>query len=158
MLADKIKEDLKISLKSGAMERAAGSEPRSSERAGVLRLLLAEVQNKEKEKFGGKGGALSDEDALAVFQKEAKKRREAIELFKKGNRDDLVKKDEAELVVIEEFLPKQLTQEEIRAAIDKLAVAGVGDFNSLMKEAMKELKGRADGRTVGEIIKEKLNS
>ncbi len=142
---DSIKENLTMALKGG-----------DKDRAGVLRLLLAELNNKQKEKFGGKPQPLADEDALAVLQKEAKKRREAIELFKKGNRDDLVKKDEAELKIIEEYLPKQLSREEVEKVVDDLAAKGAGDFNSLMKEAMKELKGKADGKVVSEIVKEKL--
>lgn len=145
MLTDRIKEDLKNSLKSGA-----------SERAGILRLFIAELQNKQKEKFGGSPGALSDEDATAVLQREAKKRREAIELFRKGNRVDLVKKEENELKVIGEYLPQQLTRAEIKAAVEKLKTKGLADFNSLMRESMKELKGRADGKLVGEIVKEIL--
>lgn len=144
-LVDRLKEDLKTALKSG-----------QEERVGVLRLLLAEANNKQKEKYGGNPQVLSDEDAIAVFQKEAKKRREAIELFHKGNRDDLVRKDEGELRIIEEYLPKQLAPEEIRAVIEKLVAGGLKDFNSLMKEAMKELRGRVDGRTVSDLIKEML--
>jgi len=142
---DSIKENLTAALKGGEKERA-----------GVLRLLLAELNNKQKEKFGGNPKPLADEDALVVLQKEAKKRREAIELFKKGNRDDLVKKDEAELRIIEEYLPKQLSREEIVAVVEKLTAEGGKNFNSLMKAAMAELKGRADGKTVREVIKEKL--
>jgi uncharacterized protein YqeY len=145
MLIDKIKEDIKISLKSGIAERT-----------GVLRLLISELQNKQKEKFGGSPGELSDEDAVVVLQREAKKRREAIELFKKGNRGDLIKKEENELKVIGEYLPQQLTPAEIKAVVEKLKTKGLADFNSIMRETMKELKGRADGKLVGEIVKEVL--
>lgn len=141
-----MREDLNVSLKSGAKERA-----------GVLRLLLAELYNKKKEKQGtGKEPVLNDDETMAVLQKEAKKRRESIDLFKKGQREDLVKKEEGELAIIGEYLPKTMEPEEIKAVINALFEKGLKDFNSLMKEAMKELKGRADGKLVGEIIKEKL--
>jgi len=146
-LIEKLKDDLKASMKSG-----------NAERLGVLRMLIAEVNNKQKAMSGAVATPLTDEEVIAVFQKEAKKRRESIELFKKGNRDDLVKKEEAELAIIREFLPQQMGEAEIKAVIDKLAAAGVNDFNSLMKESMKELKGKADGKLVGEIIKKKLVS
>jgi hypothetical protein len=140
-----IKQNLAAALKGG-----------SKERAGALRLLLSELYNKQKEKFGGNLQPLADEDALAVLQREAKKRREAIELFKNGKREDLAKKDEMELRVIEEFLPKQLSRDEIKKIVDDLKEKGFSDFNSLMKEAMKELRGRADGRAVSEVVKEEL--
>jgi uncharacterized protein YqeY len=143
---ESIKENITAALKSG-----------NKERAGLLRLLLAELNNKQKEKFGSELKPLMDEDALAVIQKEAKKRREAIELFKKGNRNDLAEKDEAELKIIEEYLPKQLSREEISTIVEKLATGGDKDFNSLMKAAMAELKGRADGKVVSEVIKNKLS-
>ncbi|MBU6500681.1 MAG: GatB/YqeY domain-containing protein [Patescibacteria group bacterium] len=144
-LVDRIKEDVKASLKSGA-----------SARAGVLRLLLAELLNKEKEKFGGTGGNLEDADAIAVLQKEAKKRKDAIELFRKGQREDLEEKDEAELKIVGEYLPQPMSVGEIGSIIDGVIAKGASDFNSIMKEAMKELKGRVDGRVVGNIIKEKI--
>lgn len=147
MLIDRATDDLKNSLKSG-----------DKNRAGVLRLLIAELRNKEKEKFGGAGGKLEDADALAVLQREAKKRKEAIELFRQGNREDLARKDEAELKIIEEYLPQQLSREEVAAVVDKLTYAAGGDFNSLMKVAMAELKGRADGKLVSEVVKEKLGA
>jgi uncharacterized protein len=145
MLADRLKEDLKNSLKAG-----------NSERTGILRLFISEVNNKQKEKFGAEVKVLPDEDVVAVLQKEAKKRREAIELYKKGGRMDLVKKEEAELVILAEYLPKALTHEEIEAVVQKLYASGFKEFNALMREAMKELKGKADGKMVGEIIKAKL--
>ncbi len=145
MLAERLKEDLKNSLKSG-----------NAERAGIVRLFISEVNNKQKEKFGAEAKVLPDEDVVAVLQKEAKKRREAIELYKKGGRADLVKREEAELAILAEYLPKALSPEEIGAVVEKLFAGGLKEFNALMREAMKELTGKADGKTVGEIIKKKL--
>ena len=145
MLSEKLKEDLKHSLKSG-----------NSERVGIVRLFISEVNNKQKEKFGAEVKMLSDEDVVVVLQKEAKKRREDIELYKKGGRMDLARKEEMELTILGEYLPKALSSVEIEAVINKLHASGLTEFNALMREAMKELKGKADGRQVGEIIKKKL--
>lgn len=145
MLTDRLKEDLKNSLKSG-----------NAERVGIIRLFISEANNKQKEKFGAETKMLSDEDVVAVLQKEAKKRREAIELYKKGGRMDLARKEEMELTILAEYLPKALSSAEIKAVVDKLHASGLVEFNALMKGAMKELKGKADGKMVGDIIKKKL--
>lgn len=159
LLIDRLKDDLKTALKSGQKERV-----------GVLRFLLSESHNREKDKQArllasersdggqakGEKPVLTDEEAVAVFQKESKKRREAVELFRKGGREDLVKKETAELAVIQEYLPQVLAPEDIKKVLEKLAARGNKDFNSLMKEAMKELRGKADGRLVSELIKEIL--
>jgi uncharacterized protein YqeY len=145
-LLKKITEDLKTAMKSG--DRA---------RVDVLRFVLAGIQGAEKDKYAkAPGVALTDEEAVAVLQKEVKRRKEAIELFKKGNRADLVAKEEGDLKVISEYVPKELSEEEIEKVVDGLAAKGPSDFNSLMREAMKELKGRADGKIVGDIIKRKM--
>ena len=147
-LKENLQSDLKVSLKSG-----------DTMKAGVLRFVLSEVQNKEKEKQGqGKPPWLTDDEARDVLQKEFKKRREAIILFKKGGREDLVTSEETQLAVIEAYIPKQLDTNEIRAIIEKLIARGLGDFNPLMKEAMKEMKGRVDGKLVIELIKERINT
>jgi len=147
-LPKKITDDLKIAMKSG--NRA---------RVDALRFILAGVQGAEKDKFAKQPGvALTDEETVAVLQKEVKKRKESIELFKKGNRPDLVSKEEGDLAVIAEYVPKELSVEEVEKTVDGLRKQGFSDFNSLMREAMKELKGRADGKIVGEIVKKKLAS
>lgn len=145
-ISGRLREDLNASLKSGAKERA-----------GALRLLLSELYNKGKDKQAkGEKPVLSEEEETAVLQRETKKRKEAIELFRKGNREDLAKKDEAELKVIGEYLPPELDPKEIKAVVDRLFAAGHKEFNALMRETMKELKGRVDGREVSEIVKEAL--
>ena len=142
---DKIKEHLTAALKGGEKERV-----------GVLRLLLAELHNKEKEKPAGKQ-SLTEEETLAVLKKEVKKRKEAIELFRKGSREDLAKKDEAELKIIAEYLPPEIAPDEIKAVVDRLFAAGNKEFNTLMRETMRELKGQADGKVVSGIVKERLS-
>ena len=142
---EKLKVDLNTALKAGAKERA-----------GVLRLIIAEIHNKEKEK-PIESQVLSDEETLGVLRKEAKKRKEAAELFRKGGRNDLAEKEEAELPVVQEYLPKALTKEEMKVTLERLFVAGSKDFNSLMREAIKEFKGAADGKLVGELVNEILS-
>jgi len=147
-ILERITGDLKTAMKSG-----------DHARVDALRFILAGVQGAEKEKFAkAPGVALTDEEAISVLQKEAKRRKESIELFKKGNRPDLVSKEEADLKILSEYVPKELSVEEVEKVVEALIAKGVSDFNSLMKEAMKELKGRADGKTVGEVVKRKLTS
>lgn len=145
-LKERLNDDMKAAMKGGDKARLE-----------VLRYLLSLVQNAEKEKFAKQPGApLADDETIAVLQKEAKRRKDALELFRQGNRDDLVKKEEAELAVMNEYLPKGLSEAELEAIVDGLRAKGFNDFNSLMRETMKLAKGRTDGRTAGDVIKKKL--
>ena len=145
-ILERITSDLKTAMKSG-----------DHARVDALRFILAGVQGAEKEKFAKAPGlALTDEEAISVLQKEVKRRKESIELFKKGNRPDLVSKEETDLAILLTYVPKELSVEEVEKVVEALIAKGVSDFNSLMKEAMKELKGRSDGKTVGEVVKRKL--
>ena len=145
-LLEKISSDIKTAMKSGDRTRV-----------DALRFALAGIQGAEKDMYAKQPGvALTDDEAVSVLQKDIKRRKEAIELFKKGNREDLVKKEEADLAIIGGYVPKELSVEEIEKVVDDLRAKGPADFNSLMRDAMKELKGRADGRIVGEIMKKKI--
>ena len=145
-LFEKITGDIKAAMKSGDKVRLE-----------VLRFTSASLQNAKKEKeIKEPGATLTDDEVIAILQKEAKRRKESIELFKQGGRNDLVEKDNVDLAIIFEYFPKELTSEEIGAIVDSLKAAGTTDFNMLMKETMKQVKGRADGKTVGEVIKGKL--
>ncbi|HVN26341.1 MAG TPA: GatB/YqeY domain-containing protein [Candidatus Paceibacterota bacterium] len=142
-LFQQINDDLKAAMKSG--DRA---------RVDVLRFSLAGLNAAQKDKGMKEPGAtLTDDEVVANLQKEAKRRRESIELFKQGNRTDLVEKEEADLAVIMGYLPKELTREEIERTVLDLKAKGFADFNSLMRESMKVLKGRADGKLVGDVVK-----
>ena len=130
---------------------------RDAEKTGILRFLLSLLQNREIEKRGtGQSPELGDEEVIEILQREVKKRREAIELFRKGGRSDLVEKETKELVFINEYLPPQMRREEIVALVAELKGRGLNDFNSLMKEAAKTTRGRADGKLVSEIVREIL--
>lgn len=145
-----VREKLELDLK-GAQKKGEQA------RVDTLRLLLSELHNREIEKHGkGGGDELTDEEALAVLKREAKKRKEAIELFRRGNRNDLAEKEEGELSILAAYLPAEMSRGEIEAVVNALIAEGHKDFNGLMKEAMARLRGRADGRAVSEVIKGKL--
>ncbi|MEK7568343.1 MAG: GatB/YqeY domain-containing protein [Patescibacteria group bacterium] len=151
MLLGKIKEDLKNALKSG-----------DDFTVGVLRFILSSVHNKEIEKRSGGGEpALSEEETIDVFMKEVKKRKEAAEIFLKGGRDDLASKELKESEIIQKYLPEQLSEEEVvkiaATAVERVGAKDVKDFGRVMAEAMKELKGRADAKTVSEAVKKLLS-
>lgn len=125
-------------------------------RRDTLRLVLAAAKNLEKEV----GHVPDDAEMLAVIQREAKRRRESIEEFGRGGRPDLVAIEQAELVILETYLPQQMTREEIevaaRAAIAALGVQEKSQTGLVMRTLMPELKGRADGRLVNQVVQELL--
>lgn len=144
----KLQDDLKTALKVGEKTEA-----------GVLRFLLAQIHNQEIEhRSRGKSLPLTHEEILDVLSKEAKKRKESIELFKKGNRGDLVEREEAEIAFLTRYLPEELSREAIEKEVGNIIALGHKDFGSAMKEATKKMKGRVEGRVLSEIIKEKLGS
>jgi uncharacterized protein len=146
MIQQKLNEEIKTAQKAG-----------NAERLSVLRFLMAQVKNREIEKRGtGSADPLTEEELTAVFQKEAKKRREAIDLYTQGGRPELAATEKTEMDIIHEFIPAPMGREEVMKAVEKAKAAGASDFNTLMKESMKELKGRADGKLVGEVVKEVL--
>ena len=124
-------------------------------RLEVLRFTLAGLNAAQKEKaLKDPQASLGDEEVIAILQKETKKRKDAIELFKQGKRDDLVTKEEGDLKVLYEYLPAELSREEIVAMVKTAKANGANDFSSMMKEVMKAVKGRADGKTVGDVIRD----
>jgi len=144
LLFQKISEDMKAAMKSG-------DKPRLE----VLRFTLAGLNAAQKEKaLKDPQASLGDEEVIAILQKETKKRKDAIELFKQGKRDDLVTKEEGDLKVLYEYLPAELSREEIVAMVKTAKANGANDFSSMMKEVMKAVKGRADGKTVGDVIRD----
>ncbi len=150
MLQQKINDDLKEFLKAG-----------KSFEVGVLRLIISVFKNKEIEKRGkGQGSTLIEEEIIEILMKEAKKRKEAMEIYKKGGRENLAEKEAKELEMIKAYLPQEASKEEIEKIVDKaIAIIGTSDqksFGKIMSEAMKDLKGKADASMVSEIIKSKL--
>jgi uncharacterized protein YqeY len=147
-LRDQLTGDLKTALKSSAETRK-----------GTLRLLLAALKQAEIDKRPA--GALDEGEVLAVIQKEAKSRRESIADAQKANRADLVAMNETELHVIESYLPKQLTREELvelaRAAIAETGAGGPQQMGAVMKLLTPRTKGRADGKLVSDVVRELLS-
>jgi len=125
----------------------------------VLRLLLAAIHNKEIELRPTKKD-LSEEMLLEVISREVKKRRESIELFEKAGRTELAEKEKKELDILSQYLPEQLSDDKIREIVRMKMVEakamGPKDFGKVMSLVMKELKGRAEGNKVGQIVKEEL--
>ena len=124
-------------------------------RLEVLRFTLASLNAAKKEKeLKDPAATLGDEEVVTILQKEAKKRKDSIDLFKQGKRDDLVAKEESDLKVIYEYLPAELSRDEIVAMVKTAKENGANDFSSIMKEVMKLAKGRADGKTVTDVIRD----
>lgn len=148
-LFEKIHTDLKDAMRSG-----------DPVRLGTLRMLSAAIHNREIEKHGK--GEFTPDDVLDVTQKEAKKRKESIQLFMQGGRKDLAEKEAAELAVLKAYLPDELSESEVRAVIAATVAAlkpqGAKDFGKVMGTVMKELKGRADSALVTTLVKEALSS
>ncbi|MDD5098964.1 MAG: GatB/YqeY domain-containing protein [Candidatus Colwellbacteria bacterium] len=147
MIKEQIISDLKSAMKNADQFRL-----------GVLRLLSSAMQN-ESIALRGKGESeeLTDENVIAVLKKEAKKRKESIAMYGDAGRNDLKENEEKELAVIKEYLPPELSDEEIKNVIEPIIAAGDRDFASVMKSAMAEFKGRADGKVVSEMIRSLLS-
>lgn len=143
MLQTKIEEALKKSLKEGEVERVS-----------TLRLLLSKIKNAQIEKKGD----LSDDEVLVIIKREVKERDEAIGLYKKGKRDDLVKKEKAEKKILQQYLPKQASDEEIEKTIDEVLkeLPENPNFGQVMGRVMGELSGKADGKRVSALVSGKL--
>jgi len=144
-LKQKLTDDLKQVMKSGDKVRRS-----------AIRLLLAAINNAEI----ARQGALEDADILGIIAKEVRQHHESIEAFKQGNRPDLVTQEEAELAVLQEYLPQQMTREEImeaaRRIIEEVGAQGPGDKGKVMPELIAQLKGRADGREINAVVTELL--
>ncbi|HEY9167417.1 MAG TPA: GatB/YqeY domain-containing protein [Candidatus Kryptonia bacterium] len=132
---------------------------RDSRRLDTLRMIKTKLVEKEVERRGT-GSGVTAEDEMQVLLTSAKMRKEAIEEFDKAGRKDLADKERAELEIVQEYLPKQMSREEIVKFVADLAVKvdakTQADFGKLMSAAMKELKGKVDGKIVQEVVKAKL--
>jgi uncharacterized protein YqeY len=119
---------------------------------GTLRMLISSINNAEI----AKRAPLEDSDILGVIAKEVKQHNESIESFRQGNRPDLIAKEEAELAILQQYLPAQMSREEIEAEARQVMAAvgaqGPSDKGRVMKELMPKLKGRADGKEINDIV------
>lgn len=146
---------------AGTMEQLqadmkAAMKARESEKLGTIRMLISSLKNAQIDA----GGELSEDDIVGVLSTEAKKRREAAQAYREGDRLELAEKEEAELVVVEHYLPKQLSDDEIAALVDeviaKTGASTKADMGKVMGPIMGKVKGQADGSKVKEIVMSKL--
>ena len=130
-------------------------------RLTVLRGLKTAFTNELVAQKEAPDGELSDEKALEVIMREAKKRKDSIEQFRNASREELAADEEAELAILEEFLPEQMSKEDIVVAVQakksELGVADASGKGMLMGAVMKDLKGKADGNLVKEVVDEVLS-
>ncbi len=147
-LKDKINDDLKAAMIA-----------KDTVRTETLRSIRAEILKADK---SGSDREMNEEEEIEMLSKQAKMRRESIEQFESAGRTDLVDKEKAQLEIIEAYLPEQMSQEDAEKVIDKI-ISDTGatdqkDFGKVMGAAMKELKGKVDGKVIQDIVKSRLSS
>src|SRR5436190_12940808 len=144
-LLERVQADTTAAMKSGDRERV-----------GALRLISSELQKAHKE------GSGSESDELAVLQRERKRRLEAAEAYREGGRDDLAGSEEREAELIAEYMPQQLSDDELHAIVgDAVAESGASspkEMGKVMSLVMPRVQGRADGKRVSAVVKEKLTA
>lgn len=146
MLKEKITTALRQALKD-----------KNTSQVSTLRMLLAEIHNREI----AKRGELSDAELTKVLVSEKKKRQDSISQFQAGGRSDLVTQEQAELEIIESYLPPEISDEElrrrVREAVEAVQAGGTSDFGKVMKEVMQQVGSQAPGARVSQMVKEELN-
>ena len=145
-LTEKINQDLKTAMKSGDKLR--------TETIRSIRALILEFEK------SGSGKEFNTEEEIKLLTSAAKKRKDSIEQFRNAGREDLAVKEEKELEILREYLPKQLSKDEIKNEVARIAkemnAVSQEDFSKLMPAAMKKLKGKADGKEVRSVVEEYL--
>jgi uncharacterized protein YqeY len=145
-LKQKLSDDLKQAMREGDKVRRS-----------AIRLAMAAIKNAEI----ARQASLEDADILGVIAKEVRQHKESIEAFKQGGRQELVAQEEAELAVLEQYLPRQITRDEIiaeaRRIIAEVGAQGPGDKGKVMPQLIAQLKGKADGREINEVVTELLS-
>lgn len=149
-IKDQIMADLKQAMKD-----------KEQDKLRVLRSLKSKLLEREISERKGGEGELSDEQTIEVLMKAAKQRKESIEQFEKGDRNDLADAEKEELEIINSYLPKMLSEEEVRdiakEKIDVLGAEDMSDMGQVMGVLMQELKGKAEGSVVSKVVKEELS-
>lgn len=144
MLKDKLDSDLKAAMFS-----------KEQNKLDTLRMLKARIKNEEI----AKQKDFTDEEITTVISSEVKRRKDSIEQYTTGNRPELAQKEQEEITILQEYLPEQLSEEEVRKIIDQSLEGkefAVADFGKAMGTVMPALKGKADGAIISRILKEKL--
>ncbi len=150
-MLDQITDDIKDAMRA-----------RDKVRLRTLRSLRAALQNKQidSRESADDETALSEQAVLSVIRKEAKQRKDSIEQFEAGGRDDLVQKEQEELEILQSYLPDPLTDDELEATIDaiieEVGASSMADMGPVMGKAMGKLRGRVDGGRVQQVVKSKL--
>ena len=146
-LTQRLRDDLNQAAKAGDKTRVS-----------VLRFLMANITNAQIAK--GKDAPMDDGDVITVIHKQVKQHRESIDAFRKGNRSDLVTKEESELNALLPYLPQQMSREEIitaaRKVIEEVEARGPADKGKAMSKLMAQLKGKAEGAEVSSVVSELL--
>lgn len=149
-IQEQILADLKTAMKN-----------KQKDRLKVLRSLKSKLLEREISERKGGEASLSDEQVVEVLMKAAKQRKESIDQFQEGGREDLVEAEQKELEVIESYLPEMLSEEEIRdiaqQKIEQLDAQNMADMGKVMGAVMSELKGKAEGSLVSKVVKEELS-
>jgi len=144
-LQQKLTDDLKQAMRGG-----------DTVKRSVIRLTMSAIKNAEI----ARQSTLEDGDILGIIAKEVRQRKESIEAFKQGDRPDLAAKEEAEMAILEQYLPEQMSREEIvaeaRKVIDEVGAGGLSDKGKVMPKLIAKLKGKADGREINEVVTELL--
>ncbi len=150
MIKDKIKTDLISAMKSG-----------DTQKRDVLRMLDSMIKNEEIAKNKRKEG-LSEEKILEVVGRAVKQRKDSISQYKNGGRNDLVKKEQEELDILAEYLPKQISEDDLRKIIQKILrknnIKSSNEFGKAMGVVMVEVRGKADGDMVKKIVEEEIEA
>ncbi len=143
MLMDQLQTDLTSSLKAG-----------NAMRVETIRFLIAGVRNTVTAKYGVDWEKkMTDADVLDAVKKQIKTHRESIEAFEKAGRQELVDREKAQLAILEEFAPKELSDAELKKILEPIAKSGEKNFGLLMKNAMAAVRGQADGGRVAAMLK-----
>lgn len=146
MLKEKLLEDMKVSMRE-----------KNTIRKDVIQMVRAAILQVEKDKQI----QLEDEQIIEIIAKEAKKRKDSLSDYEKSGREDLINKIKAEIEILSEYLPKQLTKEEIEKIVEEIisqtGANTIKDMGIVMKEAKAKIGAAADGKTINEVVKEKLN-
>ena len=151
-LKSRLLDDLTSAMKAG-----------QAETVGVLRMVKAEILKKEVSlrKERGRDYELDDPEVLQVLGTYAKQRRQSIEAYEQGGRKDLQEKEERELAILDQYLPRTLSDEELTdivvGAIEETGATEMRDMGAVMKAVMSKAQGRADGKQVSEMVREKLS-
>lgn len=143
-----------MSLLGDKLQADLNSARKAHDKLGVLLLgtILSDVKNKRIELRSDP----TDDDVLDVLRKGIKRRRESVEMYDKGNRKDLADKERAEVAALEKYLPAQVSDDEVRAAVRAAIAAGATSMGPLMGRVNPQFKGKADGSTISRIAKEEL--